>query len=166
MALIYIGLKLFTIYKFHTEPWIYWFLFYLFHHFFVVFVVSSKLSSFESNITFSFPIKKYLWDTVPLFSIVSKLNQGFSFLLTYVFLNDYSSILKSLVIYFSWMPLMLSNIMTFTYMHMCVLCHFNHVLFFVTLWTIALQALLSMGFSRQEYWSGLLSPLPRGFPHP
>jgi len=28
----------------------------------------------------------------------------------------------------------------------------------VTLWTIALQAPLSMGFSRQEYWSGL--PLP------
>ena len=25
---------------------------------------------------------------------------------------------------------------------------------FVTPWTIALQAILSMGFSRQEYWSG------------
>jgi len=27
--------------------------------------------------------------------------------------------------------------------------------FFATPWTIALQAPLSMGFSRQEYWSGL-----------
>ena len=29
---------------------------------------------------------------------------------------------------------------------------------FVTLWTVAYQALLSMGFSRQEYWSGLPFP--------
>ena len=29
------------------------------------------------------------------------------------------------------------------------------VLFFVILWTVACQAPLSMGFSRQEYWSGL-----------
>ena len=30
----------------------------------------------------------------------------------------------------------------------------SHVLLFVTLWTVAYQAPLSMGFSRQEYWSG------------
>ena len=30
----------------------------------------------------------------------------------------------------------------------------SHVPLFATLWTIAHQALLSMGFSRQEYWSG------------
>ena len=29
---------------------------------------------------------------------------------------------------------------------------------FVTLWTVAHQASLSMGFSRQEYWSGLTCP--------
>ena len=34
------------------------------------------------------------------------------------------------------------------------------VRFFVTLWTVALQAPLSMGFSRQEYWSGLPCPPP------
>ena len=38
--------------------------------------------------------------------------------------------------------------------HACVLSHFSHVWLFVTLWTLALQASLSMGFSRQEYWSG------------
>ena len=32
---------------------------------------------------------------------------------------------------------------------------FSHVQLSAILWTIALQALLSMGFSRQEYWSGL-----------
>ena len=30
----------------------------------------------------------------------------------------------------------------------------SHVLLFATPWTVAHQALLSMGFSRQEYWSG------------
>ena len=30
----------------------------------------------------------------------------------------------------------------------------------VTLWTVARQAPLSMGFSRQEYWSGLPFPSP------
>ena len=36
-----------------------------------------------------------------------------------------------------------------------VLICFSHVLLFVTLWTVAHQAPLSMGFSRQENWSGL-----------
>ena len=37
---------------------------------------------------------------------------------------------------------------------------------FVTLWTRAHQAPLSMGFSRQEYCSGLPSPSPGDFPDP
>ena len=37
---------------------------------------------------------------------------------------------------------------------------FSHVLFFATLWTVACQAPLSMGFSRQEYWSGSPCPPP------
>ena len=45
-------------------------------------------------------------------------------------------------------------------MHICVLSCFSRVRFFVTLWTVALQDPLSMGFSRQEYWSGLLFPSP------
>ena len=36
-----------------------------------------------------------------------------------------------------------------------VLSHFSHVWLFETLWTVARQAPWSMGFSRQEYWSGL-----------
>ena len=40
------------------------------------------------------------------------------------------------------------------------------VQFFVTPWTIAHQAPLSMGFSRQEYWSGLLFPSPGDLPNP
>ena len=37
---------------------------------------------------------------------------------------------------------------------------------FETLWTIARQAPLSMGFSRREYWSGLPCPLLRDLPDP
>ena len=48
----------------------------------------------------------------------------------------------------------------------CVLCHFSCVWPFVTLWTIARQAPLSMGFSRQEYWSGLPYPPPGYLPDP
>ena len=35
-----------------------------------------------------------------------------------------------------------------------------------TPWTVARQAPLSVGFSRQEYWSGLPCPSPGGFPDP
>ena len=38
-------------------------------------------------------------------------------------------------------------------------CMLSRVQLFVTLWTISHQAPLSMGFSRQEYWSGLPFPL-------
>ena len=43
---------------------------------------------------------------------------------------------------------------------------FNCVRLFVTLWTVAHQTLLSMGFSRQEYWSGLLCPPAGDLPNP
>ena len=48
----------------------------------------------------------------------------------------------------------------------CVLSHFSHVQFFATLWTVACQAPLSMGFSRQEQWSGLPSPTLGDLPYP
>ena len=37
---------------------------------------------------------------------------------------------------------------------------------FVTLWTVAHQSPLSMGFSKQEYWSGLPCPPPGDLPDP
>ena len=40
----------------------------------------------------------------------------------------------------------------------------SHVRLFTTLWTVVCQAPLSMGFSRQEYWSGLPCPLPGDLP--
>ena len=49
---------------------------------------------------------------------------------------------------------------------LCVLSRFSRVQLFVTPCTVARQALLSMGFSRQEYWSGLPLPTPGDLPDP
>ena len=49
---------------------------------------------------------------------------------------------------------------------MCMPSHPSFVWLFATVWTVACQAPLSMGFSRQEYWSGLLCPLPGHLPAP
>ena len=43
---------------------------------------------------------------------------------------------------------------------------YSHVQIFVTLWTVAHQAPLSMGFPRKEYWSGLLCLPPGDLPNP
>ena len=48
----------------------------------------------------------------------------------------------------------------------CIISHFCYVLLFATLWTVAHQAPLSKGFSRQEYWSGLPCPPPVELPKP
>ena len=48
--------------------------------------------------------------------------------------------------------------------HMHVFSPFSRVQLFVTLWTVARQAPLSMGFSWQEYWSGLPRPPPGDLP--
>ena len=47
-------------------------------------------------------------------------------------------------------------------MHACMLSRFCRVRLCVTLWTAALQASLSTGFSKQEYWSRLPFPSPYG----
>ena len=48
----------------------------------------------------------------------------------------------------------------------CVLRGFSCIRLFVTPWTAAHQAPLSMGFSRQEYWRGLPCPPPGDLPNP
>ena len=50
---------------------------------------------------------------------------------------------------------------------LCVLAQsFSHVWLFVTPWTVAHQAPLTMGFFRQEYWSGLPFPPSGDLPNP
>ena len=55
---------------------------------------------------------------------------------------------------------------SFIHIHVCVLNCFSCVQLFANLWTVACQAPLSMGFSRQEYWSGLPFPYPEDHPNP
>ena len=49
--------------------------------------------------------------------------------------------------------------------HLCA-CMLSRVRLFAALWTVALQAPLSMGFPRQEYWRGLPFPPPGHLPNP
>ena len=51
-------------------------------------------------------------------------------------------------------------------MDVYVLSHFSHVQLYATLWTGAPWVPLSMGFSRQGYWSRLPCPPPRDLPQP
>ena len=48
--------------------------------------------------------------------------------------------------------------------HVHVLSRFHPVQLFVILWTVAHQALLFIGFSRQEYWDGMPFPPPGNLP--
>ena len=50
---------------------------------------------------------------------------------------------------------------------LCVLAQsLSGVQLFETLWTVVCQAPLSMGFPRQEYWSGFPFPSQGDFPNP
>ena len=71
----------------------------------------------------------------------------------------------------SWVTKEVISIYIHIYTHtrtcVCMLAKLLHcVRFFVTLWTITHQAPLSVGFSRQQYWSGLPFPSPRDLPDP
>ena len=48
-----------------------------------------------------------------------------------------------------------------SHVYVPVLSHFSCVLLFATPWTVACQAPLSMGLSKQEHWSGLPFPSPQ-----
>ena len=49
---------------------------------------------------------------------------------------------------------------------LCVLSHFSRVRLLATPCIVVHQSSLSMGFSRQEYWSGLSCPPPGSLPNP
>ena len=77
------------------------------------------------------------------------------------------------ILFLIWMHSLWENLSSCSY-DLChipyVCCACAHLLscvrLFVTPWTVARQAPLSMGFSRQEYWSGLPCPSPGDFPNP
>ena len=63
-------------------------------------------------------------------------------------------------------PTGILHFMAFLISPLCILSHFSCVQLCVTLWTVARQAPLSMGFSRQQYWNGLPCPSPGDLPDP
>ena len=70
---------------------------------------------------------------------------------------------KSLWLFLAESLLVTKNLSTSYWVHaQLLIC----VRLFVTPWTVAGQAPLSMGFSRQEYWSGLPCPPPEDLPNP
>ena len=60
----------------------------------------------------------------------------------------------------------ISKLMGLTILRACMLSRFSRVRLFVIPRTVAHQAPLSMGFPRQEYWSGLPCPPPGDLPDP
>ena len=61
---------------------------------------------------------------------------------------------------------MIKQTVIYPYTGMYVLSLFRTVWLFATLWTVARWGPLSMGFPRQEYWSGLSFPSPGDLPDP
>ena len=66
---------------------------------------------------------------------------------------------------FIWTP---HSTITYPYFYECVQCRARLLLmaWLVTLWTVVCQAPLSMGFSKQKYWSGLPCAPPGDHPNP
>ena len=70
-------------------------------------------------------------------------------------------ILSNLILSVSSKVLLMTFFWRFSfYAWFLLLSHFSHVQLCMTLWTVACQAPLSIGFSRREYWSGLPFPPP------
>ena len=101
------------------------------------------------------------------------LNHKKIILIFYSYMSYHSYIQwKYFKLFILWMQLRLSILVIYWKTNMwkvhynSMLSHFSCVWLFATLWTVARQAALSMGFSRQEYWSELPCPLPGDLPNP
>ena len=76
----------------------------------------------------------------------------------------FTDVLNVHVIKFFLDPVNFFNITEFKCV--CMLSHFSRVQLFASLGAVALQAPLSTGFSRQEYWNGLPCSPPGELPNP
>ena len=66
----------------------------------------------------------------------------------------------------TWMAVLAASSNKSHHPSLLVLSCFSHVQLFATLWTVAFWAPLSMGFFRQECWSGFPCSSPRDLPNP
>ena len=79
--------------------------------------------------------------------------------------NSFFSSIYLSIVYLSICPYTNSPVHLYTHMNVNVKS-LSRVRLFTTQWTVAYQAPPSMGFSRQEYWSGLPFPSPKDLPNP
>ena len=95
----------------------------------------------------SFAVYSEVWGVItPTLFFFSRWLQQFGVFCSYIWIFTYSGSVKNV------MGVLIDVI--------------SHVWLIATLWTVAHQAPLSMGFSRQEYWSGLSCPSPGNLPNP
>ena len=80
---------------------------------------------------------------------------------------EYSPVISIFPAVISW-NFMDARCLKYQHFHLSLTCVWllSHVLLFVTLWTVALQAPLCTEFFRQKCWSGLPFPLPGNLPDP
>ena len=133
----------------------------IFHPFFEAIFVKKKKKQNKKNKTCPFPHQMVL--LVPC-------QKSFHYICESLF---QSSLLCSIDLYvclYASAMLFLINVSTFNiiiiFLWACVLNCFSCVQLFATPWTVACQAPLSMGFSRQKYWRGLPYPSPGDLPNP
>ena len=93
----------------------------------------------------------HLWDLDPQFSGYTE--------------SDYFGGQSQVNIWERWIEPMFYQMLMCVYVRVCV-CALSHIRLSAATWTVAHQAPLSMGLSRQGYWSGLPCPSPRDLPEP
>ena len=123
-------------------------------------------AAYQAPLSMGFSRQEY-WSGVPLLSPGLSLRSPKK-----LFLPVKTSLVPPLTLYETWAkssPILISWVLNWkgTYARACcMLIHFSYVWLSVTPWTIAHQAPLSMGFFRQEYWSGFCISSSRGSSQP
>ena len=146
------------------------------HHLFV-----DPAQIYNRRILSSFALLLHLCTVHPLYPIVFSLPKMLyiacsvsAFLLTHILLQSWGSFIFILFLLWlwwalNWLPLSIQlvkvSLLLLLFLSFKVkVKSLSHVQLFETPWTVAHQASPSMGFSRQEYWSGLLFPSLGIFP--
>ena len=110
------------------------------------------------------------WQVPPALSAFMEMEHWAAFLLLSIYLYYLICVKHCYNLHFfdhyrDWTVFPMSLLLfLYSVVHACMLRCFSCVWLFATLWTVAHQASLSLGFTRQEYWSGLPFPTPGDLP--
>ena len=138
------------------------------------YAVGIKYGTKSNNILYWNPHQKISKEVtrIPL-SLFYKRNEGTGKSASWVIIIKPVNICIDLLLLLSWLVMINVKVADILNLHAIPVCLtillawvFSHVWLFVSPWTVARQAPLSMEFSRQEFWSRLPFPTPRNFPDP